>query len=395
MCFRIVSLLALLSISSIASATGALPAGPPQIRFVEGTAGIEPVYAAIGENPLYQGQSNAGQNPLYQGQDRVSPPGMSNVGYPSVNAKGDIAFKSLSLVPEATGIYVRPRGGNILLTVRGEAFGQADGAPVINNANQVVFKGLSDLPGGGLPVVKLATPSASGFVITIVGAGYSQVNAPDMDDQGNVAFTGTTADTGERALFVYPASGNVPITVRGEGFGDRVQLSDPPSGLPTGRRIFTPFVTPGGGGSPPTSELVSYDIDLATGAVVGPVRWMPPEVLTTKTNFAVLLQGNDAGKKVAVSTGNSILLCGETDHFRSGPGLPSISTQTLVSVGDLIEGLAITELDLAPQSWGSDTSLTFWAELSDGSSGLYIYTLPEPASLGALAIVGALLRRRR
>ena len=69
----------------------------------------------------------------------------------------------------------------------------------------------------------------------------------------------------------------------------------------------------------------------------------------------------------------------------------------LLGVGDVLDGLTITRLHLDPSAVTVTGDVTFYAELSDGTSGVYrMSNVPAPSS--ALAVAGGLVvahRRRR
>jgi hypothetical protein len=76
--------------------------------------------------------------------------------------------------------------------------------------------------------------------------------------------------------------------------------------------------------------------------------------------------------------------------------------QVIVSAGDILDGKTVDELDLSNNKSrrflsGNQVALTL--EFTDGSSGLYLATIPEPSTLvmtaTAIAGLGLILARRR
>lgn len=76
--------------------------------------------------------------------------------------------------------------------------------------------------------------------------------------------------------------------------------------------------------------------------------------------------------------------------------------QIIVSAGDILDGKTVDELDLSNNKSrrflsGNQVALTL--KFTDGSSGLYLATIPEPSTLAmaatALVGLGMMVRRRR
>ncbi len=85
---------------------------------------------------------------------------------------------------------------------------------------------------------------------------------------------------------------------------------------------------------------------------------------------------------------------------RSGAG-SGIYTNTsgsltrVVGAGDVFDGHTVADLGIGKQSFDG-ASLTFWAGFTDGSSGIYVVPVPEPAGVLAVAVLGTgLIRLRR
>ena len=67
----------------------------------------------------------------------------------------------------------------------------------------------------------------------------------------------------------------------------------------------------------------------------------------------------------------------------------------VVGVGDTLDGKTVSALSFSGDRPLSGSDLVFTAEFTDGSKGLFLTQVPEPAALGCVAAVVFLLARRR
>lgn len=134
-------------------------------------------------------------------------------------------------------------------------------------------------------------------------------------------------------------------------------------------------------------------LDPASGAVLAVESLLLPNT------------GVDAPYRLAsLGEFGAILISPESQQiFRLGAstsGGLNMSDQSLVhllGVGDVLDGFTITRLHIDPSAVTATGDMTFYAELSDGTSGVYrMSNIPAPGS--ALAVAGGVLvaqRRRR
>ncbi|MEQ9453032.1 MAG: hypothetical protein RLN76_00385 [Phycisphaeraceae bacterium] len=119
---------------------------------------------------------------------------------------------------------------------------------------------------------------------------------------------------------------------------------------------------------------------LPDGGQIEQISFVPPEV-------------HDSGQILAlvqIDDGSEALI---THH-------PDWGLVELARTGDLIDGLAVSRLNSyqgyqTVSRMNSRGDVTFWFELEDGSSGIGVWTLPEPGGLGliSLGLLGVVRRR--
>jgi hypothetical protein len=87
-------------------------------------------------------------------------------------------------------------------------------------------------------------------------------------------------------------------------------------------------------------------------------------------------------------------------HSTTGPGIYTNATgplTRLIAVGETLDGRTVADLEIGRQSFDGSV-ITFWAGFTDGSSGIYVAPVPEPAGLLAVGIAAVglfrLARRR-
>lgn len=70
----------------------------------------------------------------------------------------------------------------------------------------------------------------------------------------------------------------------------------------------------------------------------------------------------------------------------------------VIEVGDPLGGSTVTELAMGTDALNDSGQIAFWAQLANGSSGVYVASsAPEPATLSflAFAVLPLMLRRQR
>ncbi|HZZ42690.1 MAG TPA: hypothetical protein VFE58_07110 [Tepidisphaeraceae bacterium] len=174
---------------------------------------------------------------------------------------------------------------------------------------------------------------------------------------------------------------------------DGTQSSDTPLpqfssiGTPVfaGATILIPATTPGTGGEPPVFSLEN--------PLSKTTEWVGSKVSSERTISVDTPASNDNGDLAFIFT--DIDASGLQQKHIVHRDLAARDFLTDLSTGDPLNGSTITDLYLSPDSLADNDQLIFYAALADGSSGLFITSIPEPASLTLLALPLLLIRRNR
>jgi hypothetical protein len=97
---------------------------------------------------------------------------------------------------------------------------------------------------------------------------------------------------------------------------------------------------------------------------------------------------------VALSERNIVL--GATDFSGDRRGIYALFDDalfTIIEVGDPLDGRVLAGFDFTSQAFDGN-QVAFRTEFTDGTSGIYLATIPEPASLTLLAVLGGVMLRR-
>jgi hypothetical protein len=254
----------------------------------------------------------------------------------------------------------------------------------------------SDQTGGNPQPLGASIESLPG-VSRVVGFGERpQIAARDWDGDGTsdrlaIPITiETTAGDSEQSIVVVDASAS-------GGAADPVRLYGRSSNLlyqtirdvVVGPDSFAFTGTTDGG----AQVLSQATLDPASGAVLAVESLLLPSTgISASYRLASL---GDFGAILISPESQQILRVGAS----AGGGL-NMSDQGLahlLGVGDLLDGFTITRLHVDPSAVTVTGDVTFYAELSDGTSGVYrMSNVPAPST--ALAVAGGLLiaqRRRR
>lgn len=294
------------------------------------------------------------------------------------------------------GIYRDAGGGAALVADRnalvpggqtGELFDLFVFAPV-SRGGEVVFHAVGD---GGLA----ATPTegiytnAGGTLAALADSNttmpgttetFAFLSTPDVDG-GAVAFRGWSA-SGFQGLYRIEPGGLVTVA-------DETTLA--PSGLPFLSFGGDPAISGGAiafrgtdtGGN--TGIFVDDGTDLLLVADEStPIPGAPGSTFNVFGNHAI-----DGGAVVFEGIGKPGSEIGLYTNL--GGGLEKV-----IDTGDALDGKAIVELEISREAL-ADQQVAFWARFADGSEGVFVAVLPEPAAAGpvGLGLVALLARRRR
>lgn len=294
----------------------------------------------------------------------------------SVNPQGDIGFVG------AGGHNLYRSSGGVLLTIRGDAFGISDfGMSRLGADGQFAFGGTTQ-GGRGL----FTGPSSTGSIITIHGLNAAGISEPtDMDSDGDgiggdeVAFR-AVGPTGAPGIYAIGRGGGTVITLTGRDFL-------------TGGTTFTDVGEPSINGdsvvfrgSLSNGEHGLYSASLS-GGVLLTVRGLSfgedemPGASSVNRRRSVTWQEQSSSDTV------SRIAFASLDG--GGP-------ETLISVGDPLDGSIVTRLVYSPEAFNNFDQLAFYAELADGTAGIYLASsIPGPSVLAGLGVAGAFCARRR
>jgi len=291
-------------------------------------------------------------------------------GAPSVSPGGSVAF--LGADEQGDGLYSTSAGGGVIITVRGKDFGKSSlASPSTSDNGTRVFTAVDDATGD----TGVYAAPAAGPILTVNGSGFgNSARAPRVSESGMVAFSAIDA-TGEAGVYA-SSGGGVLLTIKGQNFGAGITSMD----VNGDDEIVFAGVDEFG-----ASGLYRADGGGLTGTIP---EW--PHASSTVPTIGV---GD-----------NGLVVVGLSSLARSG-ALSSIELtdlggsfhQTVISVGDSLGGSTVQSLSFSPNGLNNNGQLAFFATLADGSSGLFIATIPAPGVAG-VGLIGAGLmagRRRR
>jgi len=358
-------------------------------------------------------------------------PGTSNnfadLYRPVVNDAGQVAFRAEL---NATGTGIWSEGGGSLALVARRGVGTAPGTsdtfntffnPVLNDAGQTAFKGrlngvgsMSDgiwSEGGG----SLALVAREGTAAPGTSNNFAALFQPVINNAGQVAFSGRVNSTASLNDGIWSEGGGSLALVAREGdiapgTSDTFFFFREPVLNDAGQTAFVGRVNSGnstndgiwseGGGS---LALVAREGDIAPGPGTSDFfSFFAFPVLNEagQTAFLANLNGGtgptDAGIWAEDTSGvlRLIARAGDLLDVDDGPGTDFRTISELNFYSDNGNG------DGRESGFNNLGQLAFYAEFTDGSSGIFVSNVaavPEPASfaLTALGLLGLLATRRR
>lgn len=363
---------------------------------------------------------------------------------PVINGGGKIAFTTTLSGTGVTasnnaGVWSGTAGSLQLVARSGSAapatpagvnFGTFFENPVINGAGQVGIYG--SLSGTGVTAtndtglwigtvgsVQLIAREGDAAPETPAGVNLSSLRGPGINDAGQVAFgadlvgavttltnSGIWAGTPGSIQLVVREGMAAPGTSAGVNFGN---LSLTPVLNGAGEVIFIGQLVGSGVttsndrgiwiGTPGSLRKIFREGDAAPGTGAGVVfsgsSGLPAANALGQVAFQGVLGGtgvttdNDRGVWATDLAGNLLLVVREGDSFDVNEG-PGIDLRTIAGVSGVEGGGEDGRGDLFTDSGQIFLSLDF----TDGTSGIFIASVPEPSALGALALAVMALQRR-
>jgi len=237
--------------------------------------------------------------------------------------------------------------------------------------------------------------ASSGNIITIVGRledrGISEPRDFDCDGQTDIdartliRATGNYSDGSTApSMFLASNTGGTILTIRGENFGPSAFRAV--QGVSLGRNangdvLAVGTVIDGSGAAALVTTRVSATTNLVDFSV------LPLPAISADRLYR---PGHNHWGNAAFAAS---LPDGSTDEIFV-TNADRTSFQSLIGVGDALDGSLVSRLVFDPQGFSDAGDLAFYAELADGSAGLYqISNIPAPAT--ALVFAGPLLMARR
>jgi hypothetical protein len=287
------------------------------------------------------------------------------VGDPSINNAGHVGFvvDSPDLIGLHTGAYLWSGGASITTVLDPNAHGG------IHDANPIVTMSR----GSDLVYVAFSEEFAQGRIITqsggvLLGAVY-HLGRPVVSSNGVLIVTGATHNNGPiDNFFLEGAPNNV-------NWSGGLHVASDPNTVPTPGSPMTVTGFTGYG----SSIAINAAGTIALSLVGYGANNVPPPATAT---FAFDNSGN-----------GTFLSHGAVSNLAIND-LGTILPFTGFSVDDL--GSPIVSLDYIPDGLNNDNQIAFRATLANGTTGIYVTSIPEPTSLLAVVLpISAIIVARR
>jgi hypothetical protein len=98
---------------------------------------------------------------------------------------------------------------------------------------------------------------------------------------------------------------------------------------------------------------------------------------------------------VTIDNGNVVFIGGPSSTSLGIFAASGGTVTEVIGVGDALDGKSVSALSFSGDRPLSGNDLVFTAEFTDGSKGLFLTQVPEPAALSCVAAIAILLARRR
>lgn len=349
---------------------------------------------------------------------------------PSINNHGQVAFIDTS--PGTNGLYVGSGGvltplinSNTYFNQYGAGGGSTlsvDAGPIINDAGQVSFWANVGANLGVAGILRAQVGSVTTIVSgpAPVGAGgFSNYSgAPQLSNSGDVVFAANRLGGAPGAGMLVGNGGALTPIIQTDT-EIRVPIDPAMSnngGLAYGWTTLGPF-----GG------VIGDNIFILKDGITTPIA-------SSNVNFYSFLAVNDAGY-VAASSGSQIQL-GNGGPFSTVVGTsldfshfgavslnnanelafyaltptgqrgiyrgPDPIADKIIATGDTLLGSTVTQLAFGRRGLNDAGQVAFWAKMENGQQGVFVASVPEPATISLLAVgalslagISACRRRRR
>jgi len=298
---------------------------------------------------------------------------------PALNDEGTVAFTAFLSTGVPRGFF----GGGLFTSNGGSTTFIADsnlepaiflGNPEINNEGTIAITGWR--PGEG---DRLFTVSGGATTLIADSSGpFSSVGSTAINDAGTVAFF-ASLDEGGNGLFTTSGGAITSIADSSGPFGFLLggAINNAGTVAFSAFRDFQDFLEGGGGGGIFTS---SGGVTTIIADNTGLFRTFPGSLAINDAGTVAFLASLDEGGS-GIFTG------------------PNPVTDKVIATGDTLFGSTVTSLKYTRKGLNNAGQLTFFAQLADGSSGIFRadpestpkpQPVSEPASVLDLLAVGAL-----
>jgi len=290
-------------------------------------------------------------------------------GTPAINNEGTVAFYAF-LGPGETGIFTASGGTITTIADTSGLFSQigngAPSNPAINDQGTVVFRASLRSGGEGIFI------SSGGVINTIADTNgpfsdFFYAASPAINNEGTVVFS-AALDNGNEGIF---ASSGGAITTIAETSGPFSCFGGFPLINNRGTLAFSAPLDTGSCGVVTSRNGVVTTIADTSGLF----SFVGPYGINEEGTVALFAQLDAGGEGFFISSG--------------------AVTNKVIAIGDILFGSPVTSLYGITNGLNNSGQLSFYAELADGTEGIFRadpepQPVPEPASVLGLLTAGAL-----